>query len=525
MKRLALTPALLASIVLAATAGPAAAAKPKLSVGDVAIDESANSAKLTVTASRAPKRKASVGFESVDQTAAAGQDYSATSGRLKIAAGKRSATLEVPLTGDQTEEPDEAFLVRLSDPKRAKVFDGESAVTIRDDDPLPRLSIATSTVPEGNPFSPRAEPPQVPHDLTVQLDRPSSRLVSVAYATSPDTATAKVDPVKQKDFVTGSGTVAIPPGQTTGTIPLTTLGDATDEFDEVLSIVLSNPQGLELAEPTPSVTIGDDDPEPTIALGTLAVREGTSAVGFVPFVGVALSAPSEKSVSVDYTTAPGTATSPADFVSASSRLSFPPGSLGSSFALATVRDYDDEPDESLTVEFSSPVNAALPTSPQTLTILDDDPPCVPPDTPTSPTPLNLGSVNGDTNPSQVLTRSDEISPCGDADWFTFTLHENSGSTVDMTAKIVLQSTANDSPASGNVNVCVQQGAGGTQACAPAAGPGQNEVLDVCLNDVAGDNSTPLLVKVAGTGNAVNDYVLTITGHTAASGPFELNLGC
>jgi hypothetical protein len=516
--KLAPTLAVLVSIVLAAMAGPAAAAKPKLSVGDVVIDESGSSAKVTVTASRAPKREASVGFSSVDQTAAAGQDYSATSGRLKIPAGKRSAKLAVPLTRDQADEPDESFLVRLSGPKRAKVFDGESTVTIRDDDPLPRLSITTTSVPEGDASLDRAESAssdaQAPHDLTVQLDRPSSRLVSVAYATSPGTAT-------EREFAAGSGTVVIPAGQAAGTIPLATRGDLTDEFDEVLTIVLSNPQGLEPAEPAYPVTIVDDDPEPTIRLATTTVQEGTSG-NAIRNVLVSLGAGSEKPIGFDFATAPGTATSPADFAPIAGHFSSP-----GFFGLTTVGDYDDEPNETLTVEFSSPVNVNLPASPQTITIIDDDLACVTPDTPTSPPPVNLGTVNGDTdNAPHVITAPapNEISPCGDADWFGFTLHEDSGSTVDLTAKLVLQSAANDSPSNGDVNVCAQQGVGGTPACAPAIA-GQDEVLDVCVNDIAGDQSTALLVKVSGTGNAVNHYSLTITGHTAPSGGVELNLGC
>ena len=523
MKRLAPALTLVVSIVLTAMAGPAVAAKPKLSVGDVVIDESQSTATLTVTASRAPKRKASVGFSSLDQTATAGQDYSAVSGRLKIAAHKRSAKLAVPLTGDQTDETDEAFLVRLSDPKRVKVFDGEGAVTIRDDDPLPRFSITTTSVPEGSPISPRAEPPQVPHDLAVQLDRPSSRLVSVAYATSPGTATAKADAAAEKDFVAGSGTVAIPPGQTTGTIPLATLGDATDEFDQQLTIVLADPQGLEPAEPAHPVTIVDDDPEPTLSLGTLAVSEGTSG-NPNRLIFASLSSLSEKGVSVDYATAAGTATSPADFAPASGHLSFGTGETGTAFSLTTVGDYDDEPDETLTVGFSSPVNASLPAAPQTLTITDDDLPCVAPDTPTSPPPVILGTVNGD-SASPTLTRNDAIGPCGDADWYQFTLFESSGSTVDLHGRVTLTSTANDSPSAGDVDLCVQKvGVPASEVCS-TGGAGGAEVVDICVDDPVGDQTTNFHVEVDGEGNAVNNYTLQVVGNNAVTATQVLHLGC
>ena len=59
---------------------------------------------------------ASVGFATVDDTAVAGEDYTAVSGTLVFQSGETSGTIEVPIVDDSDVEPDEGFFVTLSDP-------------------------------------------------------------------------------------------------------------------------------------------------------------------------------------------------------------------------------------------------------------------------------------------------------------------------------------------------------------------------------------------------------------------------
>ena len=53
-------------------------------------------------------------YNTVDDTALAGEDYIATSGQVTIAAGESNATVEVELVGDTEFEPDEMFALNLS---------------------------------------------------------------------------------------------------------------------------------------------------------------------------------------------------------------------------------------------------------------------------------------------------------------------------------------------------------------------------------------------------------------------------
>ena len=51
----------------------------------------------------------SVDYSTVDDTALAGSDYTATTDTLTIPAGKTSGTILVPILSDAVEEPDETF--------------------------------------------------------------------------------------------------------------------------------------------------------------------------------------------------------------------------------------------------------------------------------------------------------------------------------------------------------------------------------------------------------------------------------
>jgi hypothetical protein len=78
-------------------------------------------------------------------------------------------------------------------------------------------------------------------------------------------------------------------------------------------------------------------------------------------------------VTVDYSTAPGTATSGVDYVPASGTLTFLPGETTKTITVLVNGDTLDEPDETLFVNLSNASNATISVSQGTGTILDDDP--------------------------------------------------------------------------------------------------------------------------------------------------------
>ena len=117
---------------------------PVLSINAPSVAEGANGAtatlRFTVTLTPASGRVVSVDYAGQSGgTATSGGDYVApTAGTLSFAAGEVSKTFDVTVNGDDTDEPDETLLVRLSSPSNA-TFAGavttlDGTGTITDDD-------------------------------------------------------------------------------------------------------------------------------------------------------------------------------------------------------------------------------------------------------------------------------------------------------------------------------------------------------------------------------------------------------
>jgi hypothetical protein len=106
---------------------------------------------FTVSLSPASTNTVTVHYASADGTATAGSDYTALSGTLTFAPGDTSKTITAAVNGDTINEPDETFVVNLSNPSNATVADGQGRATILNDDPAPpSLAINDVTVNEGN---------------------------------------------------------------------------------------------------------------------------------------------------------------------------------------------------------------------------------------------------------------------------------------------------------------------------------------------------------------------------------------
>jgi hypothetical protein len=87
---------------------------------------------------------------------------------------------------------------------------------------------------------------------------------------------------------------------------------------------------------------------------------------------VKLAKPSPLPVSVSYATANGTASAGRDYSSASGRLVFAPGEKSKQVAVTIAGDTEFEPDETLTLVLSNPVNATLVRASATGTIKNED---------------------------------------------------------------------------------------------------------------------------------------------------------
>ena len=217
---------------------------PTLSITDATVVEG-ETARFAVRLSPASEQTVTVSYRTVGGTAAAGQDFDAASGTLTFAPGNTRQSIAVPTRDDALDEPDETFLVTLSNPSGATLEDGSATGTIIDDDvpvPPPTLSIADATVVEGETAR-----------FAVGLSRASEQTVTVSYRTAGGTAAAG------RDFDAASGTLTFGPRTTQQVIAVPTREDKLDEPDETFLVTLSNPSGATIQDGTATGTIADDD--------------------------------------------------------------------------------------------------------------------------------------------------------------------------------------------------------------------------------------------------------------------------
>jgi Calx-beta domain-containing protein len=222
----------------------------------------------------------------------------------------------------------------------------------------PELSILDVVVPEGNTGTTQAV-------FTVTLSPAGSEPVTVDYATIDGSATAG------SDYVATTGTLTFPVGQTVLTISVPINGDLADEPDEQFSLLLSNAQHATIARSTGLATITDDDPVPTLSAGDVTVAEGQAGTVNAVF-NVTMGGLSGQSVSVQYATAPNSATAGVDYVTTSGTLTFAPGQTSRTVTVPVNGDVADEADETFFLNLSSPLNATILDGQGLGTILDDD---------------------------------------------------------------------------------------------------------------------------------------------------------
>ncbi len=214
--------------------------------------------------------------------------------------------------------------------------------------------------------------------ITVILESPSPEIVTVDYKSAiipanelpPGTGAA----VPGVDYTTVSDTLSFPAGVTSQTFNVTTLNNAIADGQKALGLELSNPVGSTLGEPyTSTLTIFDDE--------TLTVRfqnaeytvnegDGTATIELT------LSPASIAPVTVNFSTADGTATAPEDYTAVTSQeVKFEAGDTTQSATVSIVNDSLNELNEtvSLILDSQNPADVVIANSPATLVILDNDP--------------------------------------------------------------------------------------------------------------------------------------------------------
>jgi uncharacterized delta-60 repeat protein len=196
----------------------------------------------------------------------------------------------------------------------------------------------------------------------------SSDYVAVDYQTVADTAGSK-------DFGATSGTVTFNPGQTTGTISVSVKGDSIYEESETFFVKLSSPVGATLGDSLGEGTIVDNDGVPDMSISSPSVTEGNSGTTAIVYT-LSLTNPSSEYISVDFSTADGTATAPADYQSASGTRWFKPGQVTRTITVYVKGETVQELNETVLVNLSDANGAGIETGQGVGTIIDDDRPTI-----------------------------------------------------------------------------------------------------------------------------------------------------
>lgn len=228
---------------------------PSVRINNVRVDEDAGVAKFTLTLSEPARSTATVRASTSSSSASSG-DYVARSQTITFEPGQRTQTFAVSIKDDNTDEPDESLLVRLTSPKGLTIADATGVATIIDDDlPLPDvpwLTIADKEVKERD-ASRRGKPKVTKLKFTVTLSKKASSTVKVNWSTSNRTATAG------EDYLAQAGTLKIKKGKLKKTFKVKVLGDRKVEGNEVFRVRLSGAQGAAIRDATANATIIDND--------------------------------------------------------------------------------------------------------------------------------------------------------------------------------------------------------------------------------------------------------------------------
>ena len=344
------------------------------------VQEDAGGVAAEVVLSHPATGEATVDVASSDDTAVSGGDYSAVSVTVTIPDGAQTASFGVTILDDDVHESDETFSVAITATSDG-VEAGDPAsvsLTIVDDDPAP-LAAANFTAQCGPDTAGRMRvrllwgPPDPPgvwsneftHYQVEVGGSPDDRWIQFNVSWTEARADGGVDlsthdhakSVRSK-FVAGATVYAT---VTPGTPVERTSRGVTYKVPDFERNILSA-----------AVAVCPDRPVVSLSPAMLAVVESDETAVLT----VRLSEAWGVDVTVTVTTAGGTATAGEDYTASATTATIAAGDTATDVTVAIVGDDIDEPDETFTVQISSPTGGAVLAGARTstVTIVDDDEP-------------------------------------------------------------------------------------------------------------------------------------------------------
>ena len=291
-----------------------------------------------------------IDYATADVTATAGEDYTATSGRLRISAGDTEGSITVDINGDTDSEASEYFNLNLIQiAGDAALFAPVVTGTIVDDDTVGAsfVNVRPGSIFEGDSGTQELI-------IAVTVNPPAPDPISVDYATRDVTALAG------SDYDAASGTLTFTPGETLLTVAVPVHGDTSIEADEFLDLDLSNLVGNATIVNLPAFIdagqIKSDDPFAMVSIDNRDMLEGDSGTTDMMFT-VSIDAIAADPVTMDYVSADAVGANLAvagdDYTVVTGTLSIPPGNTEATITVPILGDTDNEYDEPFNIELSN----------------------------------------------------------------------------------------------------------------------------------------------------------------------------
>ena len=199
---------------------------------------------FTVTLDAPSNQTIKVDYITADNTAVAGEDYTARNRTLTFQPGETEKRVFVGVTLDDTEEADETLYLNLTNPENATIADNQAIGTIEE---TRSLSVSDLEISEDGTEA----------LFTVSLDKPSVQGVFVNYATQDGTAKAGAD------YTSTSGRLLIKAGESSATIAVPLINNNITEENETFFLNLTKPKYVLVEDDRGQATILNDDAIPT----------------------------------------------------------------------------------------------------------------------------------------------------------------------------------------------------------------------------------------------------------------------
>ncbi|XZO03379.1 MAG: Ig-like domain-containing protein [Microcoleus sp.] len=256
---------------------------PTISINDVQVNEKGTNATFTIPLSTATNVPVTVYYQTVDDTAKAGdKDYTAIAKTpITFAAGEQTKTINIPIAQDDIWEPDETFKVTLSNPQNALLGKATGVATIKDSGNQPRISFNSfnNSEPEDMPMSFKEGNSGTSNAyVPIYLDRPSSVPVKVKFETyfGPSGVDDLAKP--NEDYTPiPLQTITFNPGETKKKIDIAIKGDLIDEKNEFVGVRISAPENASIdGRLERGFEIENDDAPPEISVENITLNEGNA---------------------------------------------------------------------------------------------------------------------------------------------------------------------------------------------------------------------------------------------------------